>query len=530
MGSRETNIDSIRALDREITELKRARNSLLNISTRVPPEILGSIFVWTLAREPSRSLSSPHFDGLRKGSYNFLLVCHHWFEVASRTPELWSFWGNSLEDWKKRHHRSGTTSLDLVLDGFEHDTDIPIDGSIHSAIRARVAQGTIRQVHLATDDSETMAPIISSLTPNDTNDAQNDNIESIVLQNGGVPPVDVSNFFARSHLSKLHLLYLSASLRISSWDHLASRTTRLTALSLKIDEGPQMPVPTTSQIFSILASNPNLQQLVLSNATLPNDTDGSTLKMSLPNLKLLSLVGEFRRLSGFLCLLILPATLVTMDLIAYEPVIEEISQTLGPYMRDHFRRDARFRDGLEVSSSVVPSSIDVSVKTLPNLPTTPASVRIRVLMPLPHAVEQLLINLIALIPSENAISFISDSIAELPEEMFFMMPNIEALHLTTVEFSEGFLQPNPHGLGANTKLLPSLRSLCLEDITLDNGDWVHLMTYLVHQTSGDRTISLKLTGNCPYVDPVVVNLIKDLVEEFTITVADASNEQMLLGL
>ena len=310
MGSRETNIDSIRALDREITKMKRARNSLLNISTRVPPEILGSIFVWTLAREPSRSLSSPHFDGLRKGSYNFLLVCHHWFEVASRTPELWSFWGNSLEDWKKRHHRSGTTTLDLVLDGFEHDTDIPIDGSIHSAIRARVAQGTIRQVHLATDDSETMAPIISSLTPNDTNDAQNDNIESIVLQNGGVPPVDVSNFFARSHISKLHLLYLSASLRISSWDHLASRTTRLTALSLKIDEGPQMPVPTTSQIFSILASNPNLRQLVLSNATLPNDTDGSTLKMSLPNLKLLSLVGEFRRLSGFLCLLILPATLI----------------------------------------------------------------------------------------------------------------------------------------------------------------------------------------------------------------------------
>ena len=91
---RETNFDSIHELEKQIEEgtgdtiqLKRTRNSLLNISTRVPPEILGSIFCWNVIPDGDY----PHFGGLRKGSYNFLLVCHHWFEVASHTPELWSF-------------------------------------------------------------------------------------------------------------------------------------------------------------------------------------------------------------------------------------------------------------------------------------------------------------------------------------------------------------------------------------------------------------------------------------------------------
>lgn len=52
---REVNEDWIRDLEKKIEEgtadiiqLKRARNSLLNIFTRVPPEILGSIFRWRI--------------------------------------------------------------------------------------------------------------------------------------------------------------------------------------------------------------------------------------------------------------------------------------------------------------------------------------------------------------------------------------------------------------------------------------------------------------------------------------------------
>ena len=83
---REINIDSVRALEEQIKEheraiikLKRARNSVLNVS-KFPPEVLGNIFRWNV------TLEEP-FDGIKEESYNFLLVCHHWFEVASRTPE-----------------------------------------------------------------------------------------------------------------------------------------------------------------------------------------------------------------------------------------------------------------------------------------------------------------------------------------------------------------------------------------------------------------------------------------------------------
>ena len=73
----EINIDSMLAWEKQIeegigdvTRLKRARNSLLNISTRIPPEILGHVFRWNV-------IPKGEFDGLRAGSYNFLLVCHH---------------------------------------------------------------------------------------------------------------------------------------------------------------------------------------------------------------------------------------------------------------------------------------------------------------------------------------------------------------------------------------------------------------------------------------------------------------------
>ena len=111
----ETNIDSIMALEEQIKEglgdviqLKRARNSLLNISTLVPPELFGQVFHWNV-------IPDSDFGGLQQGSYNFLLVCHHWFEVASTTPELWTFWGNTLKQWSQRYQRSGTAPLDLVL-------------------------------------------------------------------------------------------------------------------------------------------------------------------------------------------------------------------------------------------------------------------------------------------------------------------------------------------------------------------------------------------------------------------------------
>ena len=524
---REVNVDAIRVLEKQIEEgkgdtitLKRARNLLLNISARVPPEILGDVFAWCLVPEASYSIhSQSHFKGFQKGSYNFLLVCHHWFQVASRTPELWSFWGNTLQDWKKYHHRwAGVAPLDLVLDRDGRDAHVLFDGSLQDAIRIGVMRDTIRRIHLKSNNGAILSSIISSLTPNDKS-AQNENIESIVWRTYS-SPIDVSNFFARSRLSKLCFLWLHGNLRISSWDRLASRATLLTTLSLEIFDCSPPPVkPTIFQLFSILASNPNLRELSLTEAALPEDADRSTLQVPLHHLSILSLSGEFRRLFGLLRQLKFPGTLDEMYLTGLNLTVEGISQNLGPYMRDYFRRGIAFQDRLEVSpySSVNVISISIIV-ACPQITALTPRVTISAISdgpPPPDVLERMFINLIVPIPRECVVSFVANTSQKLPEELYFTMPNIEKAHLFGVELSEGFLQPNPDGPHANTQLFPSLRSLCLEGVKTDDSNWGHLITYLVHQTSGGQMVSLEVIGDSPCMPPEVVNEVEGLVEEFT---------------
>ncbi|KAF9653298.1 hypothetical protein BDM02DRAFT_1886066 [Thelephora ganbajun] len=274
---REVNIDSIRVLGEQIKEhegaiikLKRARNSLLNVFT-LPPEVLDNIFCWNVTL-------SGDFDGLKKGSYNFLLVFHHWFEIASRTPELWTFWGNNLEDWEKRHPRSRVcVPLDLVL-----DEAINMFGSFSEsqrmALEDRAARDTIRRVHLQSDVDGLPASIISSLL-SPSGGLRTNSLESLILYNDDQTPLGVS-FLAHSRLPKLRHLELTRC-TISSWDRLTSQTTLLTTLRLLSNVSP---TPTMPQLLLILASNPHLQKLALNTHAIPNDTgDGSPDRLPLPS-------------------------------------------------------------------------------------------------------------------------------------------------------------------------------------------------------------------------------------------------------
>jgi len=509
----EINIDSIRDLERQIEEgigdiiqLKRARNSLLNISIRVPPEILGSIFRWNVIPDGGWD---PRYGGLQKGSYNFLLVCRHWFEVASQTSELWSFWGNTLSQWSRRYKHSGTCApVDLALSEFyTHDTNIPLDEPLLDALRDRAARDTIRSVQLWAHEPYIMTSILSSLTHDDEG-VRCSSIESIYLGH-----VDASRFFARYHFPKLWSLHLSTGVDISSWELLGLHTTALTTLSLRIDNTER--VPTTPQLLSILTSNPRLQHLTLVDV-IPRDGEGGSTRVPLHQLKVLSLSGDFHSILRLLRRLDHPEAMDEITLSLFRCTAEDITRTLGPYVREYLGRDEKSRGGLGlfVDSLDDVVSIQASVEG-PTGRVTFAKFSAELPQELsPCACDELCIDFVAQTPGERVVYFGGDLSMSALRRIVPAMPKIQELHLVNVMVFDGFLQPSPGGPLANTELLPSLQRLRLDSVFLDREGWGPLLPFLAQKASGGQAVSLTLTEEYLHICRNMVRDIESLVEEF----------------
>ena len=515
----EVNIDSIRDLERQIEEgkgdtiqLKRARNSLLNITIRVPPEILGFIFRWNVIPYEGR----PYFGGMPKGTHNFLLVCYRWFEVASHTPELWSFWGNTLKKWSRRYKRSGTTPVDLVLNGYHMSgSRVSFDGPLQDALHDRVARDAVRSLHLRSERRSLLTSILSTLTPDDEG-VRCSSIESISLRY-----VDASKFFARQRFPKLWYLNLSTGVAISSWEDLGLHTTALTTLSLTNKDISR--IPTTHQLLTILASNPRLQILTLSKHMIPRDNgDGSTIPVPLHHLKRLSLNGNFHLIFQLLRRLDHPESMEEMTLTVSRCAVEDVSGTLGPYVRDYIRRDGRFLDGLGILVNSVGDSVSIQASTIstaegPIQGVTFATFTAILLEALPPSAEdKLCIDFVAHTPGDHVMYFGGDLTMDALRGTVMAMPNIQELRLTSAMLVDGFLQPVPDGPLANKKLLPSLRRLYLEDTIAEDDNWSPLLPYLTHQTSDGQGISLALSGARQHICKDVMREIEGLVKELVL--------------
>jgi len=329
--------------------------------------------------------------------------------------------------------------------------------------------------------------------------------------------VDASDFFTRCRFPKLWYLHLSRGIKISSWECLGSHTTALTTLHLEIEETSRD--PTTSQMLSILASNPRLQNLTL-NYTIPHDDGGrSAFRVPLHYLKKLSLRGVFRHVFRLLHRLDHPETVDEMTLFVSGCTVEDIMVTFGPYVRDYLRRDRRVQDGFGISVDFAGPCVSIQASNGGG-PTWGAAFATFTAMYqeiLPRrAVKKLQVDFVAFAPREQVVRFRGAMRMEILRKIVPTMPGIKELHLTDAVLTYGFLQPDSDGPLAGAKLLPSLRLLHLEDLRVDYDDWSPLLPYLVHQTSGGQVVSLTLSGKdvhiCTYCT-VSVDEVKALVDE-----------------
>lgn len=504
----------------DVNQLKPTRNSLLNISERLPNEILQNIFAWTIARERNYSPysswgSSHHFEKPEIGFYNFRAVCSRWFKVASNTPEVWRFWGNTLQDWDRLSRFNRAAPVDLVLDDQLADGPRVLSDPLRDELRDRVARNKIRQIHLRGSEPGLLASVLSSLTP-DGEGAQEKRIESISFQTTTIPK-ELSDFFDKSRLPWLRYLEIAGILQIPLWDHLTTQMTGLTTLSLSLDS--QSTVLTTDQLDKILAANPNLQHLLLC-WVLPDGNDQPGNQASLRCLETIALAGRFHSIFQLLQRLELPATLDCRSLYVEDYPLDDYFTTLQSYMQLAFQHDIGFQNQLQVIASA-DSFIRILVKPRTNHPKgVSASEWPYMTLSISMAQELTPLELKGLslwlitscIPQVNVVFLQIEHILGVPEEFFTAMFHLATLELMNVTVSHGFLQPDPSGPNRGRKLLPSLTDLILGGVIVEEDDWQPLITYLVHQTSGGRqpiSLQVKSISNMP---PEVMEGIRGLVK------------------
>jgi len=497
--------------ERTIIKLKRARNSLLNIS-KLPPEVLGDIFRRNVTLKND-------FDGLEKGSRNFLLVCHHWFEVASRTPEVWSFWGNTLTDWARWHRHYGAAPLDLVLGiGDHYHYGGTLDNTICDALRDHAARDAIRRVHLWSQEAALLGSIISPLTSTGEG-VRSISVESFILQSHvGSPPVDVSDFLAHYRFPRLQRLELD-NCAITSWDLLTSRTAVLTSLTLRFSH--PSPTPTTSQLFSILASNPSLCKLSLSRYAVPTDGGGeSSHQVPLHYLKELKLAGAPRHVFGLIHQLEHP-TNVDLEITLCNYTVADVPRIVGPYLRDYLQRRDRSQMGLGLAVSRLGRLSVLHIGDVGGIELSTLvwmAPFVEIVMELDQEpqgpLEKGVLDLFAYLPRDEVIFLHSLVEPAAIEDMSTQFPNLRALRSVSIPLHTVFPAPN---LDGNEGAPTSLQHIRLELPIVDGGGWSPLTTFLTRRaSSGNRLESLTI-DRPPRLYLDVEERIRSMVQEFRVT-------------
>ncbi|KAF9777596.1 hypothetical protein BJ322DRAFT_1025673 [Thelephora terrestris] len=502
-------ISPIRSAGGDTIELKRAHNSLLNISIRIPPEILGHVFYWTV-------LERRILPRLRGGSLHVLLVCHYWQEVASQTPRLWSFWGHLLVHWYQRFKLSRSVPADLVLNGYiVGERSPPVREALRLALREHAQTDIINSVQLWNERRPILEQVLAALTP-DEGEVRTSSIRIINLR-----LVNASRFMARLRFPQLTYLCLSTGTQVVDLRHLGEHTGALSTLVLTLENHGASALPTVSELLLLFLYNPRLEDVTLHRLLSRIIPPGfPIIRVPLRNLKRLTIDGEAQSIFQLMKHLAYPADLEAISLMVADYGPSSICDTLGKVALDYFQLQSGRRVEVGIDVRTLCKSISVQADSILEGADGNAmgtSARFIVYVPLftgRRQYVQLCLDLVGCVPPLEVTAFRGELSARIVQRVIKTMPNILDLHLVHAELEPGFLRHIP--TTPNVRLLPSLRQLCLEESSTHEGSWQPLVELLAELSADGNDISLTMLEPQEHICRHVLRNIELLVAAFDV--------------
>ncbi|KAF9780614.1 hypothetical protein BJ322DRAFT_1112608 [Thelephora terrestris] len=458
MGHEVDEVD-IRELEGKIEEgmgnagrLKRAQNTLLNISIRVPPELLGYIFL-CIVGDHNRLRS------LHGACYRFLFVCHRWYHVARSTPELWTFWGHTLAHWLSRFDRSGALPMDLTLNLDQvSGPSSPLHGPLQVALWDHAEQDIVRSLNLRSERKGVLTEVLEALTP-DENQLHVSSLQTITLHF-----VDASAFTARTHFPRLTYLELAMGTHVRDWLTIGNHTGALTTVVLTLKNEGIPSFPWIPELLCFLGNNPHLRDITIrSLETVDVDEPAPHHLVPMHALERISLEGSCGSVYHLLRRLHCPQSMDFMCLTMAESQPCEILDTLGQSLRKHLLHERKFRTDLGIwllcfSGFIHLQASDTTHSVDRIQQNSFASFQARLSEAMNYEeYAQLCEDIAACVPMEAVVYLGGEMGMDIVIRLASMFPNITKVDLDYVEVESGFLQSKQGGI--KTKLFPSLQKL-----------------------------------------------------------------------
>ena len=216
---------------------------------------------------------------------------------------------------------------------------------------------------------------------------------------------------------------------------------------------------------------------------------------------------------------------LSLDL--YDCDIMDISQIIGPYLRDNLQRRGKPRNGLNlfVSPSYPthgPPTIvfrvgDAGGIDLSTQEWTDTFIKTTVRLDMAHRMDELeraTFDLITHVPREEVVYFQTQNNHVVMEDASSQFPNVRALSLDTIPLSAAFPGPN---LVGDRMIFPALKYLSLKEVLVDDGDWNPFINFLVRRVSSRNRLDTVVITGFPHPCPEVMENTRELVRTLKIT-------------